>query len=453
MNVLYVTIAMVVPTRSLVDEARRVEFAHKVDKEFRIVLVGLTAALVEEDPHDDTGRVVVRLNKGCQFAFKVVAVVRAALAAVVLTRHILPHHQAEAVTPVVPAARLHLDVFAHHIEAHLLHRDDVRHQRFVAGGGIDSIRPEALVERSHLEQELVVQRQPIPVTLALQAYLTHAEVGIHSIVAHHDTCIVEEWMLRVPKFSVGQAHGDGLTHGTRPSGNDVLTVIDNNSDLRIVRDGIAACNDGKGHLLLIDIRLHAIVGNVGLWHSLHPHRLPDAACAGIENATRAQHLLTARYRIVVRGVVNAQDEFMHLFVGHKCLRDVEREGVVAAFVGADGGSIDECLAAPVNSLEVEQHTLILPSIRDLERAPIGHALRMPSNAAQRCLWRKWHQDFLPRLRQGLVHLLQRLPLPQPVQVLPLCAHHLRTRILAVNVLRRHVSRPRRGDVHLGHLPR
>ena len=132
--------------------------------------------------------------------------------------------------------------------------------------------------------------------------------------------------------------------------------------------------------------------------------------------------------------------------------DVERKGVVAALVRADGDAVHECLTAPVNSLEVEQHTLFLPLLRHAERAAIGHTLIVAADAAERCLRGKRHQNLFPVVRQLLIHFLQRLPLPQTVQILPQRAHQLRTRVLGVHVLRRHVCCPGRSNVNTCHLP-
>ena len=57
----------------------------------------------------------------------------------------------------VPACWLNLDVLAYHIVTQLLGLDDVECQRLVGWGGVETIRPVALVECSKLEVVLVVE--------------------------------------------------------------------------------------------------------------------------------------------------------------------------------------------------------------------------------------------------------------------------------------------------------
>ena len=71
--------------------------------------------------------------------------------------HILPHGNAQAVTVVVPAGRLNLDVLADHIVAEVFGLDYVIFEGLVRGGGIKAVRPPALVQRAKLEIRLSVE--------------------------------------------------------------------------------------------------------------------------------------------------------------------------------------------------------------------------------------------------------------------------------------------------------
>ncbi len=62
--------------------------------------------------------------------------------------HVLPDQQAELVAPVVPAVRLDLDVLAGHVHAELLGHLDVVLEGLVRRGGVQPIRPPALIERA-----------------------------------------------------------------------------------------------------------------------------------------------------------------------------------------------------------------------------------------------------------------------------------------------------------------
>ena len=96
--------------------------------------------------------------------------------------HVLPDHQAELVAPVIPPVRLDLDVLADAVEAELLHGFDVPAQRLLGRRGVEAVRPESLVQRAGLEDELAVeQRAGNALPVLAQRDLAHAEVAGHRI--------------------------------------------------------------------------------------------------------------------------------------------------------------------------------------------------------------------------------------------------------------------------------
>ena len=89
---------------------------------------------------------------------------------------------------VVPTTRLYLDVLTYHVEAHLLGDLDIVEQCFVGGGGVDAIGPEALVERTYVEEGLVVEEHAGVVAILGERDLAHTEVtldGINGLAIGH----------------------------------------------------------------------------------------------------------------------------------------------------------------------------------------------------------------------------------------------------------------------------
>jgi hypothetical protein len=113
-------------------------------------------------------------------------------------RNVLPHQQPEPVGVVVPARGLHLDVFAHHVEAQVLVLLQVGGEGGVGGRGVEAVRPEALIKGADLEDELTVQGGAHNPVDLLRADLAHAEVAGDAVdnvaggVAQGDPKVVQE---------------------------------------------------------------------------------------------------------------------------------------------------------------------------------------------------------------------------------------------------------------------
>ena len=58
---------------------------------------------------------------------------------------------------VVKPPVLYFHMLAHHIESHLFKHFDIIHHGFIRGRGIDTVRPESLVEGSVLPYETVIK--------------------------------------------------------------------------------------------------------------------------------------------------------------------------------------------------------------------------------------------------------------------------------------------------------
>jgi len=90
------------------------------------------------------------------------------LRTLVAVGHVLPYDHAGLVAVVVPAGGLDLHVLADHVVAQLLGLDDVECERLVGRGRVEAVGPPALVERTELEQRLVVEGQANDAVLVAQ---------------------------------------------------------------------------------------------------------------------------------------------------------------------------------------------------------------------------------------------------------------------------------------------
>ena len=125
-------------------------------------------------------------------------------------RHVLPYHDSMKVAVVVPACRLKLDVLADHVEAHLLGLDDVPLKSLVGRCRIKTVRPPALVERTEVEQRLVVQGHPLVMVRSVILHyrdLAHGSIAVNTVHnlafaldAHLDA--IKIWRVRRPSLHI-----------------------------------------------------------------------------------------------------------------------------------------------------------------------------------------------------------------------------------------------------------
>ena len=169
----------------------------------------LAPSLVEGHPHHDRGMVEEPVDEAVELAPELHSV---RLCGVVAVRHVLPHEQSEPVAPVVPARRLDLDMLARHVETHLLGDLDVVSESVVSGGGVESVRPETLVEEPDLKEWFIVEKEARTALVVLpETDMTHGEVAVHTVdflavrVFEDENQIVEHGSVGTPEFCLG--HG------------------------------------------------------------------------------------------------------------------------------------------------------------------------------------------------------------------------------------------------------
>ena len=71
----------------------------------------------------------------------------------------MPDEETHLVARVVVTRGLDLDVFAQHVESEILENLEIVDHPFFGRRGVESVRPPALVERTVLEDEFVVEHE------------------------------------------------------------------------------------------------------------------------------------------------------------------------------------------------------------------------------------------------------------------------------------------------------
>src|SRR5580658_17574 len=133
------------PTAGVIDQSRWVQRLETLGQTLRVIL---SPALIEKNPEDDGGMVVLvfyhveQLNLEFTLSFR---------GGVVAAGHVLPDQQPEFVAPIIPSIRLNLDVLSSQVETGAFEKGNVGAQSIISGSGVDAVRPEALVQSADLE--------------------------------------------------------------------------------------------------------------------------------------------------------------------------------------------------------------------------------------------------------------------------------------------------------------
>ena len=189
-----------------------------------------------------------------------------------------------------------------------------------------------------------------------------------------------------------------------------------------------------------------------LGHCFEPYRLPDAAHGGVPDALGAVHLLAARLVAVVGRIPYANPDVVGtLFQGR---RDVELERRIAARVAAYADAVHPDVGFPVYGAEVQQHALAVPfrGYREAVVVPEFVILTQAFPYAREArLHGERHEDLSLEFVGGLSYGQDRI-VPQAVEVLPVAAYHLRTRVFGQYVLRIELFAPLGTDTVARGLP-
>ena len=325
--------ALVVPAAGVVDGTGRIPPADK----FRgFKGVELAPALVERHPHGKADGIIQQVGQLPQFLVvmgagsgigagkKAVAVILYLQAevgehidapggiGVAAVYHILPDQHPQPVAVVVPAQRLHLDVLAQHIKAQPLHFGDIVDHRFIAGGGVKTVAPVALIQQTVVEIRLTVEEQAgNPVFIRPDAEGAHPEVALHRIAAGQGNGdVVKKRILRTPGAQILRTDKRGGRAGfIDPVLRDHNTVL-------------AHYNIGPVGLVSLQLIIHPPGGKlrgdaqsaqVILRDALQPDRLPDAGLRRIPDTAVFQPLLAAGKSGGIGGVGDAKLDEQGIF--------------------------------------------------------------------------------------------------------------------------------------------
>ena len=208
---------VVVSPAGLVDQARRVKSVDQLHQRSRGCLsdtargVLLPLSLIEDVPHDDGRAVDMGQHHAAQLGLELRRVHRRGrgIARVgIAARHVLPNQHSQRVRPIIPAVPLHLNVLADHVKPEVLRLLDVELERVISWGSVSAVRPEALVQWPHLEQDLVIQQHLLDAIDRAYRDLAHAEIAADRVVGdaaldHGDLQSIEIRIVRRPELGAG----------------------------------------------------------------------------------------------------------------------------------------------------------------------------------------------------------------------------------------------------------
>ncbi len=354
----------------LIHQPRGIERLDQLNQRLRVVLA---LRFVEHHPHDDRRMIPVALHQASQLGFELRHVQRLWVPGVGIgAGHVLPDQEAKLVGPVVPAGRLDLDVLADHVVAERPLFLNVALEGIVGRSGIDAVRPEALVERAELEDELVVQQHLHETIDRAQADLAHAEVAGHRVhrgrsLGQGDVQVVEEGMGWRPEGRIGHRQlqldprraGDSPDH-VRP---DAGHGVDGDAAGRAVNLDLEADSFGG------DVRQEPEARDARFGHRFQPHRLPDAGAGGVHDPAGIERLFAARLAGAVGWIVDPHDQLLGTAAA-QIGRDVMGDLIVAALVQPGALAIDEDFRLPVHGIQVQQDALAAPVGRHGKRSAI-----------------------------------------------------------------------------------
>ena len=430
----------------MVYRPRRVELKYGRDV---FLGVKLAPALVEGHPHSDAGAVIELRNHLAQLLreLRAAALVLPAEGAVfavlhmparqqrrgdhrgiiapAAVRHVLPHQHAQAVAVVVPAQRLHLDVFPEHVETHGLCGLDVEAERLIARRGVQSIGPPALVEQSVVEIWLSVQAQALhALGVGLHRETPHGEIALHPVLAQRQAELIEIGVLRRPEMHLIPQPEQCRRPGVKVIGHAVYE-----------RTAGALAVHEELHRALVHMRRYIQRADVLLRHALAPHRLPDAAHGRIPDAAGLELLLAAGVIALVRVVRHAHDELVGLALGIQQLRDVSGKAEETAAVRAGLTAVHPDMRRLVHRAEMEQHASDVEALGQHKVPAVPEVLprlERPAHSRELGFRRKGH-DYLPVILLRLVAPASYGVFPGAVEVEVALAPELRARVFGQRV--------------------
>ena len=306
------------------------------------------------------------------------------------------------------------------------------------------ILPVALVEDQALVEHGAVQADLI----AVNADLAHAEIREHRV---RDRFAAEQLHLEVVEVRGLRRPGAHVPFGdfaVRDVQRNVRAAVRNLCERAARRDALKARR--REHVQVVVLRrFHRRLHAHGLFRHLRrelqrcdpafrrvlePHGFPDAGRLYVPagEVFRDPALLAARLA-ATQAVRNVHRKPVFAGVDEVC--DVERKARVAAAVLAGKPAVHKHARVPVAALKVQQHAAVVRLHRDRARIPDVVVRRFNADAAALRLVGERHLDrvlrrkaVLPAVLLAFCRVVER-EVPRAVQVFPVCADHLRARII------------------------
>ena len=477
---------MVVVARAhILDQQMRIEFLCLVIQMLNPLVrghavTGLLAIMIDapgfikEHHSDDARMVVVAVEHALQSIF--IHLAAGSLAAIALcihvssVRHILPYKHAETVGPEILERIFNLEVFTDHVKATIAHCFDVVFQCFLAGSGINSLFPEALIQQAGKEHRLVVDIDVLIVSAVIlfSADLALAKIRSHVVqlcVAVKETngTFIEVRGIKIPQFLVCNRNWvqrnfifTGLqcdllcTAKCGASFNIFALFVVPKNALKVISDcDCLVCVALNFQIELngrvVNIRICMRIIHIGTAPAFQIDGLPDATGMCIA-AWSVMSLLANQRRILIlaiRGlIIHHQGDLV--VAGLYIIGNVELKWGITALMVANLLSIYIQGTEPVDRSKLQKYLLAIgnPGIVQVEVTliPCSTEVRTVLDAARRGLPRERDID-LQFIILGLEPLLVlahligvKFKVPYAVEVHPLVALPIRTGMFAAGDL-------------------
>ncbi len=269
----------------------------------------------------------------------------------------------------VPTCRFYLDVLTNHVETEVLSLLNIITQSLISRCGIKTVRPPALVERTELEERLVVQFQTYDaIFITATGELTHGSIAIHFV--HYLTFInkghlqcIEERTVRTPKFHVlRHFHIHLFTIDTLARCHQLIAIV--HTHFQHIGSSTFRYTSIYLQYISVHIRQNTKIRNMLFIDRLQPYGLPNARNRRIPNTARLAHLLTSWLIALVGRIPNAHHQFVRL--GNQCRSNVERERCITTRVTTYLHIVYPHIGLPIHGTKMKQHLLTLPRRWNLE---------------------------------------------------------------------------------------
>ena len=191
---------------------------------------------------------------------------------------------------------------------------------------------------------------------------------------------------------------------------------------------------------VIDVRDNLDTGDIRFRHRFQPHRLPYSSNRRVPDTARFLHLLTAGLVAGICRVPYRQNNLLRPRFFQR-IGDIESESVVSALMLADLFAVDPHRCVPVHRAKVQQNPLALSPPAGagyLKCSPIPQPVIFTHrlhHTRQSRLNRKRYENLAIEFFGLLCILGYNGIFPQPVEILPVLADHLRPGILTVGLAR------------------